>query len=111
MNSFWVGDWANSVLEQPAFTIATEETEVDLVVVSVSELGFQYRATRAQIYQRAQEFGLELCPPEVGPQLRLQYQEQHEDESLLVGIEPMDVSDGNLCVVRVRDGARGLFWH
>jgi len=64
---FRIGDWANDILGKPAFKAAVEETEIDLVVVSVAELGFKKGATREDIYKRAQELGLEVCPSEVGP--------------------------------------------
>jgi len=89
-----LGDWASDIIGKPAFTTATEETEVDLVRVAVAELGFKKGARRDQIYERANEFGLELCPAEVGPQLRLQYQDQPNKEQILIGMEPIIVSDG-----------------
>ncbi|MCH8162645.1 MAG: hypothetical protein IIA99_00905, partial [Proteobacteria bacterium] len=72
-DGFRLSDWSSDILGKPAFTVSSEETEVDLVVVSVSELGFKDGATRADIYKRAKELGWELCSAEVGPQLRLQY--------------------------------------
>ena len=52
-----IGDYANQILGKSAFTASTEEKEVELVVVSVAELGFKNGATRLDIYKRAQEFG------------------------------------------------------
>jgi len=101
-NGFRVSSWADDIL--PAFTVATEATEVDLVKVTVSELGFKKGARRDQIYERAKELGLELCPPEVGPQLRLQYKDQPNEEWIFVGMEPITDSDGDLsvfCVERI----------
>ena len=96
-NGFRIGDWGvNDILGKPAFTVATEETELDLVVVSVAELGFKNGATSEQIYARAKELGLDLCPAEVGPQLRLQYKDQPNGEWLIVAMEPITVSDGDL---------------
>jgi hypothetical protein len=83
-----IGDWANDILGKPAFTATTSETEVELVVASVAELGFKDGATRKDIYVRAQEFGLDLCPPEVGPQLRLQYTDQSKGEGLSLRWSP-----------------------
>ena len=91
-----IGDYANDILGKPAFTVATEETELDLIVVSVAELGFKNRAKRENIYARAQELGLQLCPNEVGPQLRLQYTDQPKGEWLVVAIEPITDSGGYL---------------
>jgi hypothetical protein len=86
---FRLGDWASDIIGKPAFTVAAEETEVDLVKVKVSELGFKNGARLDQIYERAKELGLVPCPAEVGPQLRLQYQDQPNDEWLLVAMEPI----------------------
>ena len=105
-----IGDWGNDILGKPAFTVSPEEMEVELVVVSVAELGFKEGATRADIYKRAQELGLDLCPNEVGPQLRLQYKDQPKGEWLLIGMEPITVSDGYLFVFRVERNDDGERW-
>jgi hypothetical protein len=102
-----VSDWAYDII-RPEFTLAREETEVKLIVISVAELGFPYGARRDQIYARAQEFGLALCPPEVGPQLRLQYSDQTEGEWLLIGMEPITDSNGFLDVFGVDCGVSEL---
>jgi hypothetical protein len=96
-----IGDWANDILGKPAFTATTSETEVELVVASVAELGFKDGATRKDIYVRAQELGLDLCPPEVGPQLRLQYTDQPKGEWLVIAMEPIADSDGFLNLFNV----------
>lgn len=106
---FNISDWANDILGKSAFTVATEETEVDLVKVTVAELGFRKGVRRDQIYERAKELGLELCPPEVGPQLRLQCQDQPNGEWVLIGMEPITDSDGGLCVFRVGRADSGLW--
>jgi len=90
-----VSDWARNILGRKAFTASTKPMELDLVVVSVAELGFPDGATLKDIYAKAKTFGLELCPCEVGPQLRLQYMDQPNGEWLLVAMEPIAVSDGD----------------
>ena len=57
-----VGGWANDILSKPAFICAQQETEVDLVVISVSELGFKYDARYSDICTRAMEMGLKPFP-------------------------------------------------
>jgi hypothetical protein len=89
-----IGDGASDILGRPAFTVAPEEAEMDLVVVSVAELGFGAGADREYVFSRAQELGLELCPAEVGPQLRLQYLDQPEGDELLIGMKPIRDSYG-----------------
>jgi hypothetical protein len=105
-----ITDWGKDIIGKPAFTVATEEMEVELVNVSGAELGFTSNVTRADIYKRAVELGLDLCPNEVGPQLRLQYKDQPEGEWLLVAMEPIIGSGGGLSVFIVgRDGG-GELW-
>ncbi len=121
-SGYRIGDWGDDILGQFAFTVSYTEREVDLVNISVAELGFKDRATRKDIYDRALEFGLELCPAEVGPQLRLQYPDQSKDEWLRVAMEPIADSDGVLHVFDVNhgggerwldggDGRPGRFWN
>lgn len=98
---FTLTDWASDILGTSAFTAATEETEVDLVKVTVAELGFKTNARRDHIYERAKELGLELCPPEVGPQLRLQYKDQPDGERITIAMEPFLVSSYNPGLFRV----------
>jgi hypothetical protein len=106
-----IGDWANDILGKPAFTATEIVTEVELVACSVTELGFKDGATRKDIYVRAQELGLCLCPPEVGPQLRLQYTDHPKGEWLVIAMEPITDSVGDLSLFSVvhGDGARWLY--
>ena len=108
-NGFNISGWANDILRKPAFTVAAEETEVELVKVTVAELGFKRGARHEQTYERAKEFGLELCPPEVGPQLRLQYQDQPNGEWILVAMEPIIVSGGDPELFNVGRSDSGLW--
>jgi pterin-4a-carbinolamine dehydratase len=105
-----IGDRADDILGKPAFTASDTESEVELVVRSVEELGFKDGATREQIYNRAKEIGLDLCPAEVGPQLRLQCKDQPKGEWLLIAMEPITDSDGNLRVFLVGRGDGGEQW-
>jgi len=104
-----ISDWANDIIGKPEFTVNAGETEVDLVKVTVAELGFKDGARRDQIYERAKEFGLELCPSEVGPQLRLQYKDQPLNEWILIGMEPIRGSDGDLDVFNVEHYVSGIW--
>ena len=69
------------------------ETEVELVVVSVSQLGFKDRSVRNDIYTRARELGLDLCSAEV--RLKLHDIEDigyPKGEWLVIATEPLDFS-------------------
>ncbi len=104
-----IGDYANDILGKPAFAVVTEETELDLVVVSVAELGFKNGAKLKDIYDRAKEKGLQLCPNQVGPELRLQYEDQPNGEWLVIGMEPITDSDGGLYVFYVEHNVSDLW--
>jgi hypothetical protein len=120
-NGYRIGDWGNDILGQKAFTATKKSQSIDLVVISVADLGFEDGATRKDIYARAEELGLGLCPAEVGPQLRLQYKDQPRGEWLLIGMEPITDSLGYPNVFDVghnddgqwldgSDGRPGSFW-
>ncbi|MEZ4210929.1 MAG: hypothetical protein R3B39_01365 [Candidatus Paceibacterota bacterium] len=66
----FISDWEKNILYKTEFSKKVEK--YDLVRFTASELGLT-SATTDQIYQKAQDLGLELCPAEVGPQLRLKY--------------------------------------
>jgi hypothetical protein len=106
-----VSDWSADMMKQDAFTVAEQEQQIDLVNVSVAELGFDNATRYDAICARAKERGLELCPPEVGPQLRLQYLDQPLGEWLRVAMEAIRDSDGDLCVFSVvhHDGGLWLY--
>ncbi|MFH1088418.1 MAG: hypothetical protein V1719_01085, partial [Patescibacteria group bacterium] len=102
-NGFRISDWANDIMDKPAFTVANQPETIDLVFVTVAELGFPDGATRKDIYEKALSLGLSLCPPEVGSALRLAYPDQPNGEWIFIGMEPITDSDGDLnvfCVAR-----------
>ncbi len=108
----YISDWADDILGKKAFTLSSEKTEFELVKISVAELGFKNGATLKDIYAKALELGLDKCPAEVGPQLRLQYDDQPKGEWLLIAMEPISDSDGDplvFYVMRYDDGESWLY--
>jgi hypothetical protein len=57
---------------------AQEPVEKDLVLVSIEDLGLADGADYGSICRRGLELGYELCPGEVGPALRLVYDDETE---------------------------------
>lgn len=102
-----ISAWANDILHSPAFTASEVETEVELVVLTVEELGFKGGATWKDIYECAFSRGLALCPAEVGPQLRLQYKDQPQGEWPIVAMEPIADLDGELKMFGVAHDSDG----
>jgi RNA polymerase sigma factor (sigma-70 family) len=75
---FRISLWSMQALENPDFPVAAEEITVDIVVVSMLEMGFAEGefATLDTIYDRAKQMGLEMCPVETAAQLRLRFLDQ-----------------------------------
>jgi len=69
---------------------------VHLVRISVAQLGFLVGASYSAICDRARQFGLELCPLIVAPQLRLHYLDQPLGETLIVATMPLKDDGGRL---------------
>ena len=114
-----IGDWASDILNKTK--LSKSKQSLDLVVLSVKELGFPQGAQLKDIYEAAKNLGLDLCPAEVGPQLRLQYPDQPNGEWLVIAMEPIKDSDGDLSLFHVKHidddrwlsayyGEPGHFW-
>jgi hypothetical protein len=71
---------------------------LDLVVVSVKELGFSSGASIEHILETGNNFGLDLCPAEVGPQLLLQCSDLPAGEELLIAMKPVSNREKDGCV-------------
>jgi hypothetical protein len=102
-----VGDSADEVLGRPAFQFSPAKHDVDLMVVSVAELGFPNGARLADIHRRAGELGLELCPAEVAPLLRLAYTNQPMGEFLNVAMRPIGTYAGEQVALSIANAGTG----
>lgn len=100
------------------FIPSKEPQQIDLVRLKVRDLFNNDSKIHAidEIYQKAQEFGLELCPAEVGPAYRLAYRpegelkkEQPMNEWVGVAMEQITVSDGDLNVFSVSHVENGVW--
>jgi hypothetical protein len=104
-----VGDSADEILGRPGFSFSKTEAQVNVVLFTAAELEFQEGyIPLAEIYRRAAEFGLELCPAELGPQLRLQYLDQPVGEALHLAMHPIPTYRGDLVDLTVANGGAGL---
>ncbi|MEY9109600.1 hypothetical protein ABH999_005796 [Bradyrhizobium yuanmingense] len=104
-----VGGQAAEILARPTFTVSSRKTNVELLDLSPAQLGFTSdTVTLANIYARAQQFGLELAAAEVGPQLRLQYFDQPIGEFLIIGMDPIKTWSGEPIILNVANGGAGL---
>jgi hypothetical protein len=104
-----IGDSADEILGRPAFFYARAPKQVELVVLSAAELGVEADAApHAEVYRRAKQMGLELCPAEVGPQLRLEYRDQPLGEALDIAMEPVATYAGEPTILALVNFGTGL---
>ncbi len=95
---------ANDLLSQ--LTDIPEE-QVRLKKVTVEDLGLLRGSTAEEVLAAAKKKGLKPCPPWVGPQYRM---ECDDDEFAIIGMEPLD-SDGAAHIFGVGRGDRDRYLH
>lgn len=107
-NNINVSPYATSMMENQDFTTLPDPEICQLVKLSVKDLGTKNEIpTTTELFKRAQELGLKLCPPETGPQYRVKYMDQSLDDWLYVGMKPITDSDDDpsvFCLGRRGDG-------
>lgn len=97
-----ISEWGNDILGKT--TLAESETEAVLHTATVKELTGKDQASNREINEAILSKGYDLCPAEVGPQLRLQYADQPNNEWIRVAMEPIADSNGDLDVFSVVRG-------
>jgi hypothetical protein len=104
-----IGPNVAEILDHPNFNISKSRARVQLAALSVTQLGFQGKtASLAEIYARATKLGYELCPAEIGAQLRLQYMNQPLGEFLHIAMQPLQTQRGRPLILAVANGGEGL---
>jgi len=98
-----ISDYAKRMINEVMFQ--TAEEEIDLVKLSVADMGFSDGATIDEIFNKAKELGLELCPQEIFPILRL---DKDLDELIFCGMKQIDV-DGTPKVFYLNRNSGGLW--
>ena len=102
---YQIDEYTKEILNSILPKSSLPEILLDLVVVSASQLGITSCDVGIKIldlYKRASEFGLELCPFYVGPELRLQYPDQPIEEKLMIGMDYIH-HNGSSCLFAVEN--------
>ncbi|MFA4955062.1 MAG: hypothetical protein WC641_07180 [Patescibacteria group bacterium] len=85
---FKITDDALHMLRHKDFTTAKDPEQADLVRLRIKDFGFDHlHPTTDQLYERAEEFGLEICPAEVAPHLGLNCEDQPPRETLVFAMK------------------------
>ena len=93
-DKIYMWDDTRNMITSPDFKVVNKPEKITLIKLKVKDLGLNISPTTDELYSRAKELGLELCPPEIGPHLRLNYQEvfkreQPKNEYLRIGMKPI----------------------
>mgnify|MGYP000468107047 CR=1 FL=1 len=99
---------AFDIIQKTAFSISEVSKTVQLVITSLRSLGLPDGTCYHDIFAAAQNAGLNLCPAEVGLQLRLHYMDQPFEETLVIGMQPLEDNDGLPCVFTVHHWDWGM---
>lgn len=108
-SGFRINDYARDMLKSKEFTASSKSEAADLVRLKVGDLGFPRGATTDEIYRRAGELGLELCPAEVGPHYRLKYRDQPMGEWFWIAMKQIPGRDGRPSVFELDWDEDGLW--
>lgn len=80
-------DFAKNMIRSYNFSINKNERELNLVIISPKELGFESNVSYNKICKTAFQLGLKLCPDETGPQICLQSNDLNKNNFLVIGME------------------------
>ncbi|OGE44067.1 hypothetical protein A3B45_05235 [Candidatus Daviesbacteria bacterium RIFCSPLOWO2_01_FULL_39_12] len=80
-------EYAQQMIDSPDFTTLPQKDDIDLVRLTVQDLGLKGTPTTDEVYAKAGELGLDLCPAEVGPHLRLKDTNQPLGEWYFIGMK------------------------
>lgn len=87
-NGFQVDRNTEYAVSRNDIQVSKENKEIDLIVLTVAELGYKY-ATYREVYLTGMLLGLELCVTEVAFALREQYKDQPLSEQINIAMQPI----------------------
>lgn len=91
----YFSDYAKDMIRSEDFAIGEQEEAVSLVRLKVKDFGFGNNPTTDELYAKAQEFGLEPCPAETGPRLRLSNTDQPNGDYFRVAMKQISGRGGS----------------
>ncbi|MDE5414369.1 helicase [Alkalihalobacterium chitinilyticum] len=79
--SILMNEYGERLFFDDRFPTSNTKYSLKTVELNVRNLGFPDGATTDHIFKKARDLGLDLCPLEVGPYLRLEYLDQPDSHS------------------------------
>lgn len=104
-----VTSYTEDLMRSPDFTTLPSPQMLGSVRLRVADLGLRKYPTTDEIYQKAQELGLELCPAEVGPYLRLKDTKQPLGGWYFIGMKQVAGRSGDSSVFGLGCDEDGLW--
>lgn len=104
-----ISPYAEEMIDNPDFTTLKDPQDLDTVRLRVQDLGLQGASTIDQVYARAKELGLELCPPELGLRRRLKDTNQPIGEWYYIAMKPITDRRGDPHVFSLERGGDGMW--
>jgi hypothetical protein len=104
-----IGSDVKDMMQSPDFTTQADAEVGNFILLRVRDLGFAKRPTTDQLYQRAHELGLDLCPAETGPNFPLQYAGELRNKWVHIAMKPIAYRDSNSAIFRVNHEEEGLW--
>jgi hypothetical protein len=86
-SGFKVSNWIKPFIDNHSQVIYHDKSDVDLVMVSLTDFGFVNAVTYEKMYKKASELGLKLCTIEIMLELRHQYTDQPPKTRFLIASE------------------------
>jgi len=88
-------------------SVNNKEIDLELVILTLGQLGLPEGGNLEQIRERALKLGLEFCPAPTGHELRRQFDEQREGDWFYIAMDTIPASEGDprvFCAARLIDG-------
>ena len=96
-----VTNWAKSMMRKPEFKTLKGPVTLKLARSTVGDLGFTEEPTTDELFARIQAAGGKLLPPEAGPQLRKDYDDQPNGDDFSPAMKQIAHLDGHPSVFEV----------
>jgi len=104
-----ISQYALDMMSSRDFTFAKDPEVINLIRLKVGDVWQNGNPTTDQLYERIENLGLELCPPETGPHQRLKDLNQPLGDWYRIGMKQIPDRNGNPIVFNLGRTDYGLW--